>query len=92
MNGMSVPHIAIDLGDGTAFVQRTRVESATDNELSSRERAILVLHAKLTKIEAALQGCGSCDWDEAEGGLVNHCAACCRKVTMAAWEAFQVAK
>ena len=92
MNGMSVPHIAIDLGDGTTLVQRTKVASATDNELSSRERAILVLHAKLAKIEAALQGCGQCEWDEAEGGLFNHCNACCRKVTAVAWEAFQVAK
>lgn len=26
-------------------------------------------------------GCPHCDHDEAEGGLVNHCDDCCRRIT-----------
>lgn len=37
-------------------------------------------------LRKSLAGCRSCDYDEAEGGLVNHCDACCRRVTAAAWE------
>lgn len=39
-------------------------------------------------IRDLLRGCGHCDYDEAEGGLVDHCDACCRKVTAACWEFF----
>lgn len=28
-----------------------------------------------------VDGCMRCEYDEAEGGLVNHCDACCRKIT-----------
>ena len=28
-----------------------------------------------------LQGCNRCDVDEAEGGVMNHCDACCRFIT-----------
>lgn len=41
------PHIAIDLGDGTAYLQRTGLGNATDPGLSDIERALLVLHGKL---------------------------------------------
>ena len=33
----------------------------------------------------ALKGCPSCDYDEAEGGLVCHCDKCCFRVTTYAW-------
>lgn len=29
--------------------------------------------------------CSQCDYDEAEGGLVDHCDECCRKVTRYVW-------
>jgi len=29
--------------------------------------------------------CPHCDYDEAEGGLLNHCDACCRKIVTALW-------
>lgn len=29
------------------------------------------------------RGCPQCERDEAEGGLVNHCDKCCRKITEA---------
>jgi hypothetical protein len=32
-----------------------------------------------------LAGCSKCEYDEAEGGIVNHCDACCRKFTTAGW-------
>ena len=28
-----------------------------------------------------LEGCPLCDCDEAEGGVVNHCDVCCRRIT-----------
>lgn len=31
--------------------------------------------------KSLMAGCNGCDYDEAEGGLVNHCDACCRKIT-----------
>ena len=37
--------------------------------------------ATLSALRRALRGCGGCDWDEAEGGLVDHCAACQRQIT-----------
>lgn len=30
--------------------------------------------------------CSQCDYDEAEGFLVNHCAKCCHRITALAWE------
>jgi hypothetical protein len=36
-----------------------------------------------------LEGCPHCDYDEAEGGLMNHCDACCRRVTALTWELFE---
>ena len=30
--------------------------------------------------------CGHCDYDEAEGGLMDHCDKCCRKITTKLWE------
>ncbi len=36
-------------------------------------------------LHEVLQGCSGCTYDEAEGGLVDHCPTCQRKVTEAAW-------
>lgn len=33
-------------------------------------------------------GCGTCRYDEAEGGLDDHCDKCCRKIATAAYEIF----
>jgi hypothetical protein len=40
----------------------------------------------LDKLKAALAGCRHCDYDEAEGELFRHCAACQLKTTQAAWD------
>lgn len=36
-------------------------------------------------LAGALGGCSSCEYDEAEGDLVNHCDKCCREVTTRAF-------
>ncbi len=41
-------------------------------------------------IERLEDGCSSCDFDEAEGGLVDHCDTCCRWLTTQAYELFVV--
>ena len=33
--------------------------------------------------EVFWEGCAYCEWDEAEGALVNHCNDCCRKIATA---------
>lgn len=38
-------------------------------------------------VRKLLGGCCRCEYDEAEGGIMNHCDACCRKITAAVWEA-----
>jgi hypothetical protein len=35
-----------------------------------------------------LSGCRLCDVDEAEGGVVNHCEVCCRRITTEAYGLF----
>ena len=41
---------------------------------------------KERQLIALLSGCGGCEYDEADGALFNHCNACCRKITAAAWD------
>lgn len=36
--------------------------------------------------------CGHCSFDEAEGALLNHCDACCRKIVTILWAAFEEGK
>lgn len=36
-------------------------------------------------LRKALEGCSGCEYDEAEGGLINHCNKCCREIAGAAW-------
>lgn len=40
------------------------------------------------QLHNALKGCTGCEWDEAEGDLVDHCAKCQRRVTTLAYELF----
>lgn len=44
------------------------------------QRALLVRLKKSVD-----ESCGKCDYDEAEGGLVNHCPECCHRITTMAW-------
>lgn len=44
----------------------------------------------LERMRAALQGCGECEYDEAEGGIMDHCPKCKLKVTQLAWDFFVV--
>lgn len=30
--------------------------------------------------------CSQCEYDEAEGAILNHCASCCHRITQAAWK------
>ena len=39
-------------------------------------------------IRDVLRGCPHCEYDEAEGGLINHCDMCCRKITSMIWQHF----
>lgn len=32
------------------------------------------------------EGCSTCEFDEAEGGLMDHCDKCCRQITTMAYE------
>jgi len=81
-----------ELAKFDANFQRAYAEqvNAMVNKLLKEERT------ELTKLQKAfrelLKGCNQCDWDEAEGGLLNHCPACCHKVTTLAWETFMEGK
>ena len=44
------------------------------------------------RLSLAMDGCSACDYDEAKGGLINHCDACCRKVTAEAYQVVQELK
>lgn len=43
---------------------------------------------KAAFIERLNNGCGKCDFDEAEGGLLNHCDECCAWITAQAYDLF----
>lgn len=40
------------------------------------------------KMRLRLLGCSSCDYDEAEGDLLDHCASCQKKIVALAYELF----
>ena len=46
----------------------------------------------LAELESAMNGCPHCTYDEAEGGIINHCTACCHLVTTAAWKSCRKAR
>ncbi len=39
-----------------------------------------------SELVAVLHGCSCCEYDEADGVLMNHCDKCCREVTAASWK------
>jgi methionyl-tRNA synthetase len=47
--------------------------------LSTRTADFVQQHA-LMPLKALDHTCPHCEYDEAEGGLVNHCDVCCRKI------------
>lgn len=49
-------------------------------EATRRERERWV-----AEIQPLLEGCSRCDYDEAEGEILNHCNECCRKVVAHCW-------
>lgn len=49
--------------------------------------SVTVEESKLEKLKQLLRnGCSACDFDEAEGYLLNHCDKCCREITTLAYE------
>ena len=58
--------------------------------LNEMYKAILASLERLKALESALAeelvGCSTCDYDEAEGVLINHCKACQFDVTALAWD------
>lgn len=70
-------YVATDLGDGTALLARTGVESASESPLCDWERAVLVLHKQLSalreenaKLRAALRE--ACDALESSYDVVSY--------------------
>jgi hypothetical protein len=56
-----------------------------DKELQIRERAVL---QATVAVELC---CSKCDYDEAEGALINHCDACCRVIVQKLWKRRELA-
>ena len=48
-------HVLIDMGDGTAWVQRLHPLRATDDVLTCEERVILHLHEQVERLTARLR-------------------------------------
>lgn len=42
----------------------------------------------LRLVRTLLDGCSGCDFDEAEGGLFDHCTKCKHQITTDAYELF----
>jgi hypothetical protein len=53
-------------------------------ELDPKVADFIHRHA-LMPLRALDNTCPHCDYDEAEGALVNHCDACCRKIVRELW-------
>lgn len=54
------------------------------------EKKANITNKTLREFVRLLSGCNHCDWDEAEGLLMDHCNACCRKVTQYAFTQIQL--
>lgn len=65
--------------DQLARGRETSVAARAGAAAASRLRAVETFKAEVTN------SCGACDYDEAEGGLVNHCPKCCHRIATAAW-------
>ena len=47
-------YLAVDMGDGTVFLQRDGLMTASDSPLQDIERAVIVLHAENARLSAEL--------------------------------------
>lgn len=54
------------------------------NRTASRAVDHIAMLLKRIKDETE-KGCSKCEYDEADGGLFNHCDTCCRRITTFAW-------
>ena len=77
-----IVHTLLSIAESVKLAQEARsVQVDEHNALSLREVG------KLAKFKLAVEkSCSKCTFDEAEGGLIDHCNACCRRITEAAWE------
>lgn len=57
----------------------TSVRGRAAKAALARLQGLIEFKAEVTK------ACRGCDYDEAEGGLVNHCPNCCKRIATAAW-------
>lgn len=60
----------------------TAPASNTTAKREARRRAAFVDRI----LEALCTSCSRCEFDEAEGLVVNHCNACCRKIVGKVWK------
>ena len=61
------------------------VKDAILANFNAMHNAGIAAERELLKAEVE-KSCGHCDYDEAEGGLLNHCPACCHRITSFVWE------
>ncbi len=69
----------------------TAPPGAVDNEGINRLRLIAGKLGRVSRLlmdnglDEVLEGCPRCEYDEAEGVILDHCDACCRVIATAAW-------
>lgn len=61
----------------------TFLRKSTDRRQKSLQRLFNRARKKLTATS-----CMACDYDEAEGILIDHCKECCHKIVREMWQAF----
>ncbi len=66
--------LGIGQGDKLRSLMATVVDNALRNEVFSEKGTYI-------RLEKVIQGCPHCDYDEAEGGLFDHCDECRGDVT-----------
>jgi hypothetical protein len=54
----------------------------------ARVNAIAFHPAYTPLVQRLRDGCGSCEFEEADGELIDHCEACCRAITGLAYDLF----
>jgi hypothetical protein len=73
--------LSLDAECGEYFKRRAR-----NGRDALREAAAALEQGTPRELRAITeQSCGECDYDEADGGLMNHCNKCCRKITTEAY-------
>jgi hypothetical protein len=55
-------------------------------------KTILVNHEKYNALISTLNGCGRCEYEEADGELFRHCTACQLRITTLTFELFNDSK